>query len=79
MIYAVATDSFMSGWGNAQGRSLVAIACQTNEDLDFALDKLYRREEMKRVRINLNLPRVGPGDALDVWTRETHPAWFPAS
>ncbi len=77
-IYAVATDSFMSGWGSAPGRSLVAIKCETNEELDFALAKLEAREEMKRVRINLNLPRVSSNDHLSIWTREENPVWFPA-
>lgn len=76
-IYAVATDAFMSGWGLAQRRSIVAIECHTREELDFALTKLEGRAEMKRVRTCQRLPRLANGDHLAIYTRAENPVWFP--
>lgn len=76
--YAIAVDSFMSDWGNAAGgRSLVAIECETDEEVTFALAKLRARPEMKRVRLSLDLPKAARSDHLAIMRRETHPAWFP--
>lgn len=75
--YVVATDSFMSGWGKAPGRSIVAVEVHNHAHEKHVTDVLERRPEMKRVRFSVNLPRVRRGDHLDVWTRKTHPQVFP--
>lgn len=75
-LYAVATDSFMSGWGEAPGRSLIALECGTREQLDRAIYKLEQRPEMKRVRVNLALPKLRAGDHLSVMTPDQNPVWF---
>lgn len=69
--YVVANDKFMSGWAGVN-RSLVAIECETSDDVDAATAWLQNRSEMKRVRYNLNLPKLRTGDHLSVWTRATH-------
>ncbi len=76
-VYMVATDSFMSGWGGAPGRSIVAVECHTSEEVDFAEAKLRERPEMKRVRFCYRKPRLRDGDHLKIFTRADAPFWFP--
>ncbi len=47
----VATDKFMSGWGNAPGRSLFAVPCRSWEEAKIVEENMRHRSEMKRVRI----------------------------
>lgn len=47
----IATDSFMSGWGEARGgRSYAAWAC-TERNYHYWFSKISARPEMKRVRL----------------------------
>lgn len=75
-VYVVATDSFMSGWGEAPGRSLIAAACETSEQVDRALARFNERPEFKRVRFNFRLPRTRAGDHLSIVTPQANPVWF---
>ena len=81
--YVVATDSFLSGWGQAPGRSLYALAIQEGEDPQPVLRKMEDRPEMKRPRIVLNLTAAGlpkvrlhEGDHLSVRDSESAPSWY---
>lgn len=70
VLYVVANDRFMSGWGLAPKRSLFAVACtaETYEDVER---RMRTRSEMKRVRVNSRLPRVHDGDHLSIiWHTE---------
>lgn len=67
--WAVATDRFLSGWGQAASRSLVAypltgLGYKQQEDILAMMDK---RQEFQRVRTNLHLPRLGAGDHLSIY------------
>jgi len=71
ILYAVATDSFLSGWGNAPLRSLYAVACPTYPIVLDILARMRRRTDFQRVRLNLYPPTVRPGDHLAiVWYTE---------
>lgn len=49
--YMVATDSFLSGWGGANGgRSLYAVACHSWQDADAVAQNMKDRTDMKRPR-----------------------------
>lgn len=67
--YIVGTDSFRSGWGSANGgKSYYALAILDN---DYRMSEVVEynmraRSDMKRVRFNLHLPRVGRGDHLSI-------------
>ncbi len=65
-LYVIATDSFMSGWGLARGRSLYGVACETMAQAENVFRRMKARPEMKRVRITRNLPRTHKGDHLHV-------------
>ena len=87
--YIVATDSFMSGWGLAPGRSLYALAVYTPHDEETVMANMQAREEMKRVRFVLadgqgGLPstakRLGKSDHLSVRDRTTaNPFYIPGA
>ena len=58
--YVNATDSFMSGWGEAPALSYFCVACpdlETANEIEWRMD---RRDEFKRVAISSN-PRTGGG------------------
>ena len=71
--FMVATDRFMSGWGQAPGRSLVAVPVTSSEDLDAVRHVLESRPEMLRVRFCLASyrPRLYDGDHLHIYNTQT--------
>lgn len=78
--FVVATDKFMSGWGQAPGRSLFALACSTWDDAQVVRDNLLARPEMKRVRVVGGdwRPRLGEGDHLSIGGKTSaHPHYTP--
>ena len=78
-ILIVGTDSFMSGWGKAEGgTSYAAWACR-QEDERAVLEWVERRGDMKRVRVTFDLPSApyrpkGRGHLHIYVVREDHPA-----
>lgn len=48
---AIATDSFLSGWGGAIGRtSIIVYECRDEHEQMMCVEYLCGRKEMKRVR-----------------------------
>lgn len=77
VIIIAATDSFMSGWGKAPGKSYCGWACDTWEKAKSIQDWLENRGEMKRVRQVLSgwKPAMKNGDHCHVyWVGDSHPA-----
>jgi len=74
--YIIATDSFMSGWGMAPGRSLYAIEVHSPQEADTVEANMKSRSEMKRVRFASKLPRVGARDHLSVKGRKEAGRFF---
>lgn len=70
----VATDAFLSGWGQAKGRSIVACPVRSSEDSD-AVEKRFRsRREFKRVRYVCGskfYPKLYAGDHLHIYDFES--------
>ena len=79
--FVVATDSFMSGWGGAEGgKSFVARPIRSREELDMVTEAFEGRAEFKRVRFVLGKvtkegrvykPRMQAGDQLHVYGFDT--------
>jgi len=69
----VATDSFMSGWGCAPGRSLVACPVVSSEDSDAVERRFRLRPEFKRVRFCLAnyRPKLSDRDHLHIYDTRT--------
>ena len=80
--FVVFTDSFMSGWGMAPGRSLYALPYFSHEDMVTLLDNGSRRSEMKRARIvsanKRGMPtiRLKDGDHLSIADRHAAAPWY---
>lgn len=56
------TDKFMSGWGEAKGRTNVhVIQCDTLEQAETIERAANKRPEMLRVAITLTMPRARAG------------------
>ena len=76
--YVIATDTFMSGWGMAKGRSLFAVPVDNHGEVDMvAYAMRYQRTDMIRPRLVQSLradgtPRVrmDDNDHLSVRDRE---------
>jgi hypothetical protein len=67
-LFVVATDSFMSGWGFAPGKSYFAVPCTDHAQAQIVLGNMEDRTEMKRPRIvgKNYKPRLRPGDHLSI-------------
>ena len=81
--YVVCTDSMLSGWGQAPGRSLYALAIETAEDLKAVTNNADARSDMKRPRHVMTmtadgLPRVQlrAGDHLKIVDRGQAARWY---
>jgi len=68
IMWAVATDKFMSGWGMAPRHSYIAYPIhEYNSDTHKKLMAWMRnRGDFIRVRENASLPRVRNGDHLSI-------------
>jgi hypothetical protein len=67
--FVVATDSFMSGWGQASRVSYVAVPLPNHGDMPHIVEANMRaRSEMKRVRFVAAdwRPRLRAGDHLSI-------------
>ncbi len=66
--FVVATDSLMSGWGQAPGKSYFAVPFEDAEQASIVEQNMRRRSEMKRVRIVLSdyRPKLQDGDHLSI-------------
>ena len=66
--FVVATDSFLSGWGQAPRRSIYAIPIIDDKYIDIVLDNMEARSDMKRPRYVLKTyrPKLYDGDHLKI-------------
>ena len=72
LTWAVATDRFMSGWGQAPVTSYVAYPVYSLTDEQDLMRYMGERGDFIRVRINMRLPRVRDGCHLSIYDRPNH-------
>lgn len=66
--YVTATDSFMSGWGCAEGLiNKVAIGCDTYDEVIAVKRALRERSEMKHINVTTKIPVYSPSRYLISW------------
>lgn len=59
--YVLATDRFMSGWGHAEGTDNVCVfPVDSAGQAERVMSALHDRDEMIRVRLVANKPRIRP-------------------
>jgi hypothetical protein len=69
--YVVSTDSFMSNWGRAEGRTNVCVVpCESAKQAEEVAQYVRSRSEQKRVRIVTTKPRSSSRRLLSLI-----PAW----
>jgi hypothetical protein len=70
IMWAVATDRFLSGWGHAPDKSYIAYAVHVDDITSGRVNRLFswmrERGDFIRVRTNINLPRLRDGCHLSV-------------
>lgn len=64
--YVMATDTFMSGWGLAPGKSFYGVACDTLDQASDVERRMKTRPEFKRVRICVTPTKTTSRDHLHV-------------
>jgi hypothetical protein len=77
--FVIATDTFLSGWGQAQGgKSYYAIEVENETEAYIVMDNLKHRGDMKRIRFVKTLKniRLGPRDHLSVTDKFNAPRYF---
>jgi len=76
--FVVATDDYMSGWGNAPRRSIYAIPLMDWNQVDTVRENFGRARHMKRVRLCGRdwRPRLVEGDHLKIASPSTAKPWY---
>lgn len=68
--FVIATDKFMSGWGRAPHKSVVAVPFTSESDKEDVLRRMMRRTEMIRIREvygKTYYPSLRYGDHLHIY------------
>lgn len=66
--FVTATDSYMSGWGNAQGKTnKLVFGCTSYDQAETVEGNLKARDEMKYVNICVTKPRYNERRYLVQW------------
>ena len=73
------TDSFMSGWGRAEGlRNVLIFVCSTREEADHVAGYAEARSDMSDVRIHARKPKMRDrGFLYQVKTNDSYSSWYP--
>jgi hypothetical protein len=78
--YVIAHDTFMSGWGRAEGKeNWVILPAETELVAQDIAENARNRTEMKSVRITAEKPTPWADRGFRVWsllTRETAARWY---
>jgi hypothetical protein len=76
-LYVLANDSFMSGWGMAEGlTNTVVLACESYEEAEVVADNARARSDMRRVRIVGEKPRLRRGVLYSFMSRDDADRWY---
>jgi hypothetical protein len=78
MYYVTMTDKFMSGWGEAKGKTnKLVFICETYEQAKTVANNAENRSEMKYVNICTEKPRYDVNRYLTQFkTIEEAPTWY---
>lgn len=76
--YVTMTDSFLSGWGRAEGKiAKFVMVCDSYEEAKHVAEYARSRSDQKYVRIANNCPRYDSRHYLVQFrNREDSPIWY---
>ena len=75
--YVLANDSFLSGWGLAEGKiNTVILPVNSEAEAEIVMTNARRRRDMLRVRYVMNKPRFRRGVLYSLMDREHARFWY---
>ena len=76
--YVTMTDSFMSGWGKADGKkNKLVFECDTYEEAETVVDNAESRSDQKYINIYTKKPYFNSGRFyVQHKTKEDYPSWY---
>jgi hypothetical protein len=73
--YVLANDRFMSGWGKSPEQNTVILPCSSYNEAECVARYAEYREDMQRVRIVVNRPRLRSGITYSLFSRHDVETW----
>lgn len=76
--YVTMTDSFLSGWGMAEGKTnKLVIECNNLQEAEIVANNARARSDMKYVNICTTKPRYSSSAYYVSWhDKSSYPNWF---
>lgn len=75
--YVTMTDSFMSDWGPAEGKSTVYVAlCDNEREAEIVKANAEAREDQENPEIKTVKPLPGEGQHMMLMSREDSARWY---
>lgn len=75
--YVLSNDTFMSGWGHAEGKTnTVILPCESADEAKIVADNARARSDQKRVRIVTRKPRLQAGHLYSLMDRHEASRWY---
>ena len=78
MYYVVMTDTFMSGWGRADGKkNKLIFVCDTMDEAEIVKANAEARGDMIGIRIRTTAPHYDENtNFVQYKTKEDYPHWY---
>jgi hypothetical protein len=75
--YVLSDDSFMSDWGEAEGRvNTIILPCSDRTEADIVATNARNRDEQRNVRIIDRKPPLSSGVVYSLMTKEEASRWY---
>ena len=75
--YVLSDDSFMSDWGQAEGRvNTIILPCSDRAEADMVATNARNRDEQRNVRIIDRKPALSSGVVYSLMTKEEASRWY---
>jgi hypothetical protein len=75
--YVTAIDSFMSGWGGAQGKSnVICLPCVDESQAKKAMAYMLSRPEIEKIKVSRQKPLVDVEATVSVFNPQDQPVWY---
>ena len=80
MFYVAMTDTFMSGWGKAEGKiNKLVFECGSKEEVDIVVCNAKSRSEMEDIKVLESMPSYDDSKVyLSFKTKDDYSSWYKA-
>ena len=77
VFYVTAIDSFMSGWGGAEGKSnVICLPCANESEAKSAMAYMLSRPELEKIKVSREKPLVDAEATVSVFNPQDQPVWY---